>query len=154
MSKELAKGDGRLPDGTGALVNQAPTGLGPDGLRSPIAGRRKTLSVYEKPLPARLILARALGVSTDEAGLALAVLIEGGYGIAPRLPTNGMLAAYIEATAPARNHEAIITAIGKARVRWQAMLEQGTAMAMSLKYVPAVAESDAPEPVSHPTGDS
>lgn len=99
--------------------------------------RPRRLSVYEKPLPARLLLARALGISVDEAGLALSALIEGGYGIAPRNPTNGMLAAYIEATAPARNHEAIITAISKARIRWQAMLEQGTAMAMSLKYVPA-----------------
>lgn len=98
---------------------------------------RKSLTVYDKPLPARVVLARALSISTDEAGLALAALIEGGYGIAPRLPTNGMLAAYIEATAPPRHHEAVITAIGKARVRWQAMLEQGTAMAMSLKYLPA-----------------
>ena len=98
--------------------------------------RRPGPSVYDKPLPARIVLARALGISTDEAGNALLALIEGGYGIAPRWPTNGMLAAYIEATCPATRHEAVITAIAKARVRWQVMLEQGTAMAMSLKYVP------------------
>ena len=98
------------------------------------AGRRQT-AIYDKPLPARLILARALGISTDEAGLALSALIEGGYGIAPRLPTNGMLCAYIEATYPATRHEAVITAISKARIRWQAMLEQGTAMAMSTKHL-------------------
>lgn len=97
---------------------------------------RCTLSVYEKPLPARLVIAQALNISTDEAAKVLSALIKGGYGVAPRNPTNGMLAAYMEATTPPRGHEPVITAIGKARARWQAMLEQGTAMAMSLKYLP------------------
>jgi hypothetical protein len=30
---------GDCPSGTGALVNQAPAGLGPDGLRSPVEGK-------------------------------------------------------------------------------------------------------------------
>lgn len=115
----------------------------------PGAYSRKALGVYDKPLPARLILARALGVTADEAGLALVALVEGGYGIAPRLPTNGMLAAYLEATTPPRNHEAVITAIGKARARWQAMLEQGTAMSLSRRYIRSaqapVGSADAPE---------
>jgi hypothetical protein len=93
----------------------------------------RSAPVYEKPRPARLILARALGISTDEAGDALAALIQGGYGIGPRNPTNGMLVAYMEALTPPTNHESVITAIGKARVRWQAMLAQGTEMAMSRK---------------------
>jgi hypothetical protein len=99
--------------------------------------RRLSMTVYEKPEPARLILARALGVSTDEAALAIAALIEGGYGVAPRNPTNGMLAAYLEAMTPPTGHEAVITAISKARLRWTAMLEQGTAMAMSRKRLDA-----------------
>lgn len=94
-----------------------------------------TLSVYDKPRPARVLLAEALGISHEDAGRAMQALIEGGYGIAPRLPTNGMLAAYIEATTPATGHEPVITAISKARVRWQAMLDQGTAMAMSRKFI-------------------
>jgi hypothetical protein len=93
--------------------------------------------VYEKPKSARLVLARAMGISTDEAGDALTALIQGGYGIAPRNPTNGMLIAYMEALTPPSNHESVVTAIGKARVRWQAMLAQGTEMAMSRKRLPA-----------------
>lgn len=91
-------------------------------------------TIYDKPKPARIILAKALNITVDEAKLALIALVEGGYGIAPRNPTNGMLAGYIEATIPPKHHEAVITAIGKARVRWQAMLQHGTEMAMSLKY--------------------
>jgi hypothetical protein len=108
----------------------------------PCAGRRASLSVYAKPRPARLVLAHALGISVEEAGRAISALIEGGYGVAPRNPTNGMLAAYIEATEPPKHHEGVITAIGKARVRWQAMMEQGMAMAMSRKCIPR-GESDA-----------
>jgi hypothetical protein len=97
----------------------------------------RSAPVYEKPLAARLILARAMGISTDEAGDALTALIQGGYGIAPRNPTNGMLIAYMEALTPPSSHESVVTAIGKARVRWQAMLAQGTEMAMSRKRLPA-----------------
>ena len=107
--------------------------------RPPRAGRWRAQSIYEKPPPARLAIARALGVSTDEAGLVISALIEAGYGVAPRQPTNGMLVAYMEATTPPKGHESVVTAIGKARVRWQAMLEQGTAMAMSVKRLPASA---------------
>lgn len=100
---------------------------------------RGNVAVYEKPRPARELIAKALSISTDKAGLVISALIEGGYGIAPRNPTNGMLAAYLEALTPPTRHEAVITAIGKARLRWQAMLEQGTAMAMSRKSLPAIA---------------
>ena len=88
------------------------------------------------PLPAKIVLARAMGSSVEEAGKLLSALIVGGYGIAPREPSNGMLKGYIEATCPPTNHEQIMTAIGKARLRWQAMLDSGTAMAMSVKYIP------------------
>jgi hypothetical protein len=97
--------------------------------------RRWRTPIYDKPLPAREVLANALNISTDEAGEIMTALIEGGYGIAPRWPTNGMLAAYLEATDPPKHHESVITALGKARKRWQAMLAQGTAMAMSYKHV-------------------
>jgi len=98
---------------------------------------RKSLSVYPKPIPARSVL-MATGLTYDQAENALRALAEAGYGVAPREPTNGMLAAYIEATAPPKHHEAVITAIGKARARWSAMLEQGHAMAMSRKFMPAI----------------
>ena len=128
-----------------ALVNDAPAGHRPSGfdpariVADAKNGTTRSCSIYDKPVPARVILAERLGISTDEAKDILLALVEGGYGIAPRNPTNGMLAGYIEATYPARGHEAIITAIGKARKRWQIMLAHGTEMAMSLKYAPAIA---------------
>ena len=118
----------------------------------PSAKRLKKVSIFEPPEPARVVLARALGITIDEAGLGLAALIEGGYGLGPRNPTNGMFAAYIESTCPARGHQRIITAISKAKLRWQAMLEQGTAMAMSLKYAPADLVASAIEARSGETG--
>jgi hypothetical protein len=101
-----------------------------------------------------------MGISTDEAGDALAALIQGGYGVAPRNPTNGMLIAYMEALTPPANHESVVTAIGKARVRWQAMLAQGTEMAMSRKRLAASADThpkggdvkQAPAPLSGAVG--
>lgn len=119
----------------------------------PCAVLTRSLSVYEKPQPARLILARALGISADEAGMALAALIEGGYGIAPRNPTNGMLAACLEVLTPPTGHEQVITAISKARVRWQAMLAQGTAMAMSRKRLARIeTRSDETRSKAQPEG--
>ena len=101
------------------------------------AGTGRAFPVYEKTPPARVILAKAMDITVEEAGAVMVALVEGGYGIAPRNPTNGMLVAYMEALTPPSGHEAVVTAIGKARVRWQAMLEQGTAMALSFKRVPA-----------------
>jgi hypothetical protein len=97
--------------------------------------RRLRPTVFEKPKPARSILAAECGLSDDEAMAVLRALVRGGYGIAPRNPTNGMLAGYLEATEPPKHHEATITAIGKARVRWQAMLAHGTEMALSWKFM-------------------
>lgn len=97
--------------------------------------RRINISVYDKPPPAVGVLAKAMGVSRSKAIEGLRALIEAGYGIGPREPTNGMLAAYIETTTPPRHHQAVITAVGKARARWQAMLAHGTEMAFSRKYV-------------------
>lgn len=96
---------------------------------------RRACTVYEKPRPARQVLAEALGISTDQAGEAMLALIKAGYGIAPMNPTNGMLRDGMEATTPPSGHEQVITAIGKLRIRWQAMLRQGTEMALSRKYL-------------------
>jgi hypothetical protein len=115
---------------------------GPSGFDPSRRDRRTT--VYEKPLPARVILATECGLTDDEAKAVLLALVRGGYGIAPRNPTNGMLAGYIEATEPPKHHEAVITAIGKARLRWQAMLAHGTEMALSRKFM------DAPSPLPGP----
>ena len=109
-------------------------------------GRKSTgraYPVYEKPQPAVVILANALGTTVEDARAAMIALSEGGYGIAPRNPTNGMICAYLEALTPPTGHEAVVTAIGKARVRWQAMLEQGTAMALSLKRTALPAKDEA-----------
>ena len=102
----------------------------------------RSFPVYEKVQPACTILAKALDITIDEARQAMVALVEGGYGIAPRNPTNGMLIAYLEALTPPSGHEQVVTAIGKARVRWQAMLEQGTAMALSFRYVPQELQTD------------
>jgi hypothetical protein len=105
-------------------------------VRPTSTGRRYPL--FESPPPARVILARALGITVDEAAQAIVALVEGGYGIAPRNPTNGMLVAYLEALTPPTGHEQVVTALGKARVRWQAMLAQGTAMSLSKKLLASV----------------
>ncbi len=122
------------PSGSGCQPSASAVPASRSGIPNAV---RRSMTVYEKPQPARLVLARALGISDDEAGLAIAALIEGGYGVAPRNPTNGMLAAYLEALTPPTGHEQVITAISKARLRWQAMLSQGTAMAMSRKFIAA-----------------
>lgn len=125
---------GSAETGSTRSAPEAPAGLRPSG-DDPARVRRASLSVYEKPVPAVMVLAGAAGVTVDQARAVLVALVEAGYGIAPRQPTNGMLAAYIEATTPPKHHEAVITAIGKARVRWTAMLAQGTAMALSFRHV-------------------
>jgi hypothetical protein len=78
-------------------------------------------------------LAKALGITPDKAQDGLVALVEGGFGIAPRNPTNGMLVAYLEALTPPSGHEQVVTAIGKARVRWKAMLTQGIERSLSRK---------------------
>jgi hypothetical protein len=78
-------------------------------------------------------LAEALGITPDEAQDGLAALVKGGFGIAPINPTNGMLVAYLEALTPPLGHEQVVTAIGKARVRWKAMITQGIERSLSRK---------------------
>jgi hypothetical protein len=82
------------------------------------------------------VLSEELGITVEEAGNIITALIKNGYGVAPVNPTNGMLAGYLEALTPPVGHEQVMTAIGKARVRWQAMLHHGCKMAMSLKRIP------------------
>lgn len=93
--------------------------------------------VYERPVPAICVLADALGIDHEAAERGLKALVIGGYVIAPRLPTNAMLDAYLRAygTAPSTPRSAII-GIGKARVRWAAMADKGTQMALSWRRVP------------------
>lgn len=92
--------------------------------------------VYPKPPPAVDVLREALGVDTPTAQTALKALAKAGYIVAPRLPTNGMLDAYLRAYgSPPRTAHSAIVGIGKARVRWAAMAERGMAMAFSLKRV-------------------
>lgn len=99
---------------------------------------RRSTSVYEKGLPARSIMVE-FGLTDEEAVGLMRALIQGGYGVVPRNPTNGMLASYLEALTPPKGHEAVITAIGKARARWQAMFQHGVEMALSRKFMAASA---------------
>src|SRR5690349_204670 len=88
--------------------------------------------IFERPTPAIVVLAESLRISHHAAREALQALVEAGYVVAPRLPTNAMLNAYLEAygTEPTRVQSCII-GIGKARKRWAAMADKGTQMALS-----------------------
>lgn len=80
------------------------------------------------------ILARELNIPHENARAALLAIVKGGYWIAPREPTNAMLVAYITSYGDLpTNPQTMITAAGKARARWKAMGESGTARAMSGK---------------------
>lgn len=80
------------------------------------------------------IVSEASGLDTQKSREVIRALIDAGYFVAPRVPTNAMLLAYIESYGQLpKNPKTIITAVGKAKRRWQAMGSMGTAMAMSLK---------------------
>jgi hypothetical protein len=90
--------------------------------------------VYDRPEPAIDVLKAALCIDGYSARKALSALVKAGYFIAPRDPTNAMLDAYIGAYGLIPRHpRTIIIGIGKARKRWAAMGQKGTAMALSVK---------------------
>jgi hypothetical protein len=94
--------------------------------------------VFEKPAPAICVLADAIGVSHKAARAGLTALVKAGYVVAPRLPTDAMLAAYLESYGtPCSTPRSAIIGIGKARLRWAAMADRGTRMALSVKGVPS-----------------
>lgn len=90
--------------------------------------------IYDAPEPAIAVMARAAGVTHEEARNLLIALVRAGYFVAPRQPINAMLDAYLNSygTPPSTTHSAI-TGIGKARKRWAAMGTAGTKMALSTK---------------------
>ena len=86
--------------------------------------------------PAIHILAKSLGITQSKAREALRDLVKAGYVVGPREPTNAMLLAYITSYGQLPvNPATTITAIGKARRRWQAMADRATAMALSMRRV-------------------
>jgi hypothetical protein len=92
--------------------------------------------IYDRPTPAITVLADALNISEKDALTALTALVRAGYVIAPRLPTNAMLSAYLRAYGtPATTIRSCIIGIGKARKRWAAMAAKGTQMALSRRRV-------------------
>jgi hypothetical protein len=108
------------------------------------AGHECEPTVYPMPEAAINIVCRACDVGSATALDALRALISAGYVVAPREPTDGMLAAYIEALGqPTRNHETCIRNIGKARKRWQAMACAGTCVALSRKMIQAQENTNA-----------
>ncbi len=102
-------------------------------------------SIYERPDKAALdIVANAISCDIKTARNVMSALVKGGYFIAPRNPTNHMLEAYIRSYGPLPTNPAtMLTAVGKARKRWQAMGSAGTAMALSTKQLER--KNNAPE---------
>jgi hypothetical protein len=91
--------------------------------------------VYNSPI---MVLAEVLGCDHERALEVLRGLVEGGYFVAPQIPTDPMLSAYFSAYGrQAWTPRTIIQNIGKARLRWQSMGQSGTAMAMSRRFIPA-----------------
>lgn len=94
--------------------------------------RRAVDEIIAQPSSAIQIVAAALGISRDEAKVAILSLVKAGFVVAPMEPTNSMFAAYIEALGqPTKRHETAIRNIGKARRRWKAMAQAGVAVAVS-----------------------
>jgi hypothetical protein len=77
---------------------------------------------------------KAASCSKGNARDALRALLSAGFVIAPRVPTNNMVAAYIDAygTKPKTSHS-MIRAIMKAKLRWSAMATEGCKIAASRK---------------------
>lgn len=96
----------------------------------------RTADVYRRTKPAIAVIAEATGCSHEDALEILRALAAGGYFVAPRIPTDPMLYGYFTAFGQqAWSPRSIIANIGKARLRWQAMGQSGTDMAMSRKFL-------------------
>lgn len=103
------------------------------------ARRRERTPIFDEPMPAVDVLAHATGLAPDAARDGLLALIRAGYVIGPRDPTNAMLLAYMQSYGQeATNPATVITAIAKARRRWRAMGDKGSAMAVSRKRTKSV----------------
>jgi hypothetical protein len=129
-------------------------------------------SIYPGARSAIDVLAEEIGCDRQRAREVLQGLVNAGFVIAPREPSNPMLDAYMRAlgTRPSRHRSVIMNNIGKARKRWQAMALAGTRVALTFNHYPdqsaqageagtaetrsgsvhehAVPEGDAPEPIS------
>lgn len=104
--------------------------------------RHPDVPVLDESEPAVTVLARQLGISHRQAREALRALVKAGYVIGPREPTNAMLLAYITSYGQVPvNPATTITAVGKARRRWQAMADKATAMALSTKRLACAEET-------------
>ena len=100
-----------------------------DDIAGIAAGR---VSVYPSPPCAIDLVAAAAGCSQKQAKAALISLARNGFVVAPMLPTDAMLAAYIDAYDPCiRKTFSVVRGIAKARVRWAAMSKEGMKVAMS-----------------------
>jgi hypothetical protein len=96
----------------------------------------RSADVYARTRPAIAVMADALGCDFEHAGDALRALVEAGYFIAPRIPSDPMLYGYFMAYGQqAWSPRTVIQNIGKARLRWQAMGQSGTALALSRKFL-------------------
>lgn len=104
--------------------------------------------IYEGPRSAVFPLAAALEIEASEALTILRAIVDCGFVIAPREPTDAMLVAYFDAYgARPQSPNSVIRGIGKARLRWREMGRAGTAVALSRRcYAPPLeARSNPPQ---------
>jgi hypothetical protein len=87
--------------------------------------------LLKEPGAAAEVLSQALGITTTAARGGIQALLRAGWVVAPREPTNSMLAASVNATAVSANPLKVVNAIAKARLRWKAMANEGSKAAMS-----------------------
>lgn len=87
------------------------------------------------PPPSPISIMTEIGIDEKMARAALHAMVKAGYYIAPRNPSNAMLVAYMEAMAPhvTKNIRTMMVNVGKAKLRWKAMGESGTRLALSPK---------------------
>lgn len=95
--------------------------------------KERQTQVYGAPRAAIDILVDAgLGLSPRDAKRCLIALTKAGFFIGPREPTNSMLEAYLKAVLPGPvSPGSILNAIAKARLRWKAMAQEATQVAIS-----------------------
>lgn len=127
-----------LRDRAGGLRPEPPAASQPEALIPSADATPRTADVYTRTMPAAKVMADAVGCDIDRAMEIIRSMVEGGYFIAPRVPTDPMLYAYFSAYgSQAWSPRTIIQNIGKARLRWQAMGQAGTDMAFSRKFLTA-----------------
>jgi hypothetical protein len=116
----------------------------------------RSADVYARTTPAIKVVAEAVGCDHERALEILKEIVSAGYFVAPRIPSDPMLYAYFNAYGQrAWSARSIIQNIGKARLRWQAMGQAGTALALSRRFLPAqgiAARSDEMLQAAQPEG--